>query len=260
MNKKYMKTVKNKEYYKFKKLLDKDGDHIFNAVCDELGEYSKDAERLYDLTVMKVWEDISKKGTMEKNFIDYISEVIGELSIEDNSDYRLHIAMDDIFSKRILKIRERVYRNQRVIGKIIIRELKKELGIENTIYESLINTYNVSSRSRDVYGNFVKGHSFSSNCYFYAVVITNHSIYFKPLTRKYEVVNDEENYISSEFNDIEYVEIVKSEMENLPGPLIIKLKNGKKIELKYIRSMDVIKLKKFLKHLFIEKGIYGVAS
>lgn len=85
-------------------------------------------------------------------------------------------------------------------------------------------------------------------------------IHFKPLTIKYEDINNEENYISSEFSDIEYVEVINCEMENLPGPLIIKLKNGRKVELKYIRSIDMIRLKKFLKHLFIEKGIYGVAS
>lgn len=260
MNKKYIKVVRDKEYYKFQKLLGKDGDRIFNAVYEELGEYSKDAERLYDLTIMKIWDDISERGNMKNDFIDYINESIGELAIEDNLDYRLNIVMDDIFNKRILRIRERVYRNQRVVGKIIIKEFKKELGIENTIYERLINTFNRTSRTRDIYGNFGKNHSFSSSCYFYAVVITEQSIHFKPLTIKYEDINNEENYISSEFSDIEYVEIVNCEMENLPGPLIIKLKNGKKVELKYIRSIDMIRLKKFLKHLFIEKGIYGVAS
>lgn len=262
MNKKYLKFVKSKDYYKFQKLLFKDGDYIFDAICERIGESGKCAEKLYDVVIMKIWNYTLENDILKKNLSEYIEDGLTELKeeIEDNTDYSLDIAMDDLENEKILNIRKKVFRNQRVIGKIIVKEFKKDLGIEETIYEKLINTINVTSRYRDYYGNFGKKSISSSSYYFYVVVITEESIHFKPLTIKYGEIANTEFYNSNRFDDIECVKVMKSKIKNIPGPLIIKFKNGKEIEFKYLLSTDMAELKKFLKELFIEKGMYGLAG
>lgn len=262
MNKKYLKFVKSKDYYKFQKLLFKDGDYIFDAICERVGESGECAEKLYDVVIMKIWDYALENDILRKNLSEYIEEGVVELKeeTEDNSDYSLDIVMDDLENEKILNIREKVFRNQRVIGKIIVKEFKKELGIEKSIYEKLINTINVISRYRDYYGNFGRKSISNSSYYFYAVVITEESIHFKPLTIKYEEIANTEFYNSNRFDDIEYVKIMKNKIENIPGPLMIKFKNGKEIEFKYLLSTDMAELKRFLKDLFIEKGMYSLAG
>lgn len=255
INKKYLNAIKNKDFYKFKSLINKDGQYIIDKIIETFNLTDIDLEIAYDLIVINLWNDIEANGLRESLDFYIESFSVGLIYNEKNiDDYKLELRTTDVLKDKILKIRKINLRNYRVLNKIIINDVKKELGLEEVFYQKVIDTVNEKYKYIDCYGDFgIK--STLTEYYFFVVLITKSKIYCKPLTIRYSIVDYDKPYINISFSDIKSVCFHKKFLTSKAKTMTINLNGDKQLTINYPLSKEVTKFKKDMKSLLIEKNI-----
>lgn len=254
---KYLKAVNHKDYDLFRKIIEKDGDYIFNEISKYFDFYDENVEKAYDFFLLSLWDSLAECEKPNENLDYYLKEIVPKIIFKEIpslvlKDYKIIIVRSDTDDEKVIKKREKVFRNYRVIKKLIIRDFKNHFGINNVIFEDLIPCLN-NSRYTDYYGHFAVKQTLTMP-FFYLVIVTEDRFYSNAFTIKYDELEGAKLYSENSINDIKNIYLKHNKNYNV-NRILIKFSNGREFGGRESFHQDMYRFYDFMNNYIKEKGL-----